>query len=499
MFVCSLTGGRVLILGAGISGITAAKTLHDAGFHNFRILEASDRIGGRIRETRLGEHTVELGAMWVYGRGSNPLYDLAQKYNISLVESEIDNWTVRDESGADVTTDANTALENLTDVLNTFNRHGTQTKLNRTPDYSVQSALRHFQWRPKTAVDDAVETFLLDFETGVSPDLLSGANLNMNETYEDFDNFEMLAVKDPRGFSAIVRELYNEFLDEDDYRVQFNKTVVRVEQSDTDVTVWTSDGEYFKADRVIVTFSLGVLQDRKVAFSPPLSDAKMMAIDKFGISKYTHIYVKYPFSFWDETLFILYASKVRGHFSCWLNMNTIYPGSNILQLSLFGPDSVWADRSTDKEIVEEVQKTLSSLYRNQTIPDPVDVKISRWNTDPLFMGAFSYWPATFSEQDMASLQKPEGRVHFTGEHLHPLHYGFAHAAYMVAQNVAKNVINRFQDQPDSSDQQTEFYSQMHHFRTKHSSDDLQISGSSLYSMVQSWGFGVFDVFSFLTF
>ncbi|XP_052794276.1 uncharacterized protein LOC128227614 [Mya arenaria] len=433
-------GGRILILGAGISGITAAKTLHEAGHQNFRIIEASGRLGGRIHEATLGSHTVELGAMWIYGKGSNPLYDLAMKYNISLVGSAVDDWTVRDENGYDVTDNANVALANITNVLKQFNAHGTHSKVTRSPDFNVQSGLRHFEWRPKSPVDDVVETFVLDFEVGAGPDVLSGSNLNMNETYEDFGNFEMLAVKDPQGFASIVRKLHDDILDQDDFRVEYDKTVVSIDQSGSDVTVLTADGESYTADYAIVTFSLGVLQERKVRFTPELSKSKMLAIDKFAINKYTHIYVRYQGAFWDDTLFILFASKLRGRFSCWLNMNSIYPESNILQLSLFGQDSTWADRSTDRDILAEMQRTLKTMYPNITIPEPLDFKISRWNTDPLFMGAFSYWPATFTEQDMTSLRKPEGRIFFSGEHLHSLHYGFAHGAYIVAQSVARDVM-----------------------------------------------------------
>lgn len=49
---CENADAEVLILGAGISGITAAKTLHDNGITNFTILEQRDRIGGRINSSR---------------------------------------------------------------------------------------------------------------------------------------------------------------------------------------------------------------------------------------------------------------------------------------------------------------------------------------------------------------------------------------------------------------------------------------------------------------
>lgn len=48
-------------------GISAGKRLSDAGITDFLILEATDRIGGRIRKTEFAGMNVEMGANWVEG------------------------------------------------------------------------------------------------------------------------------------------------------------------------------------------------------------------------------------------------------------------------------------------------------------------------------------------------------------------------------------------------------------------------------------------------
>ena len=57
----------VLILGAGMSGVAAARTLFEAGVKNFLVLEARDEIGGRMRSAKFAGVTVELGANWIHG------------------------------------------------------------------------------------------------------------------------------------------------------------------------------------------------------------------------------------------------------------------------------------------------------------------------------------------------------------------------------------------------------------------------------------------------
>ena len=65
----------VLILGGGISGIAAAKTLSDHGIKDFIILEGTDRIGGRMRKMEFFNNTIELGANWIQGVKNNPIED----------------------------------------------------------------------------------------------------------------------------------------------------------------------------------------------------------------------------------------------------------------------------------------------------------------------------------------------------------------------------------------------------------------------------------------
>lgn len=419
-----------------MSGISAAQTLSGAGYQNFLILEGTPRVGGRIKDARVGNHTVELGAMWIYGKGSNPIYDMAKRFKITFTDSFTDNWTVRDESGKDVTVAASAAYFGLESAIE--NAHALSKSV--SDDVTVLSSLRNSNWRPRTVVDNVIEAYRVDFETGAPPSTLSADNLHLQETFEDFGNHEMMAVVHESGFDEVVNGLRRSFMDDKDDQIVFNARVTRIEHNDNGVKVFTSDGNEYDADYVIVTFSLGVLQHREVEFVPALPFKKQLAIDKFGICEFTHIYLQFPTTFWDPTMYILRASKIRGKFSVWQNMNIVYPGSNILQLSLFGEDVGWADKSTDNEIVATLHAALCDLYPNTTVPYPSDYKISRWNTDPFTRGAFSYWPVGFTDENMRQMQAPVGRVFFSGEHLDPLHYGFVHGAFRSGQRTASDLL-----------------------------------------------------------
>src|SRR6266702_8608233 len=88
---------QVLILGGGVAGIIAARSLAAQGITDFLIVEARDELGGRMRSTAFGapnrQLTVELGANWIHGtqeedHPANPIFELALKHNLDTVESD---------------------------------------------------------------------------------------------------------------------------------------------------------------------------------------------------------------------------------------------------------------------------------------------------------------------------------------------------------------------------------------------------------------------------
>ncbi|KAK0056688.1 lysine-specific histone demethylase 1A [Biomphalaria pfeifferi] len=74
---------KVIIIGAGIAGLSAARQLQSFGV-DVVILEARDRVGGRIQTFRRGNYVADLGAMVVTGLGGNPVTVLSKQINMEL-------------------------------------------------------------------------------------------------------------------------------------------------------------------------------------------------------------------------------------------------------------------------------------------------------------------------------------------------------------------------------------------------------------------------------
>jgi len=98
---------RIVIVGAGSSGLAAASRLLKNGFRDVTILEASDRIGGRVYSVNIGyqspstteeerRHTVEIGAQWVHGEEGNVAFELATKEGLLDQQEHIQKSMIGD-------------------------------------------------------------------------------------------------------------------------------------------------------------------------------------------------------------------------------------------------------------------------------------------------------------------------------------------------------------------------------------------------------------------
>src|SRR5579871_3528944 len=71
---------RIIVVGAGLAGLAAARALRDRGYEVV-VLEARKRSGGRIQT----QYCVDMGAHWIYGTEGNPVTNLARQYALDTV------------------------------------------------------------------------------------------------------------------------------------------------------------------------------------------------------------------------------------------------------------------------------------------------------------------------------------------------------------------------------------------------------------------------------
>ena len=227
------------------------------------------------------------------------------------------------------------------------------------PDIPARVGLQLMGWNSTRPIDKVLEYFRFDFEHAKQPELVSFHQL--------FSRGEDFFVSDQRGLWSLYEDLYKPVIE----RILLRETVERIKYSDDSVEVHTKTNETFVADYALCTFSSGVLASGTVTFDPPLPKWKQESIYKNPMSVYTKIFLKFPWKFWDDHEFILHASKRRGYFPVFQDLDRpgILPNSSILLITVTGQDGRRIDEQTDDETKTEIMKTLRRIY-GQEIPDP---------------------------------------------------------------------------------------------------------------------------------
>ncbi|KAM5530898.1 hypothetical protein V8D89_015430 [Ganoderma adspersum] len=415
---------KVLILGGGVAGVTAARTLHEQGIDDFIVVEARHELGGRMMSHTFGaageDWTVEVGANWVQGTqtGSgpaNPVWELAKKHNISLRSSH-DFMSVEtyDDSGAiDFQAVFRQSIENF--------RSLTATAGARVPkqlvDMSARSGYALSGARPATRYEMASEYYQFDWEFGATPEETSwlASSWAHNHTFKTFSPENLLSV-DQRGFKTLIQAEADEFLV--DIQVRLNATVSAIFTSKKGVVVMLADGTTLSADHALCTFSLGVLQHDDVRFIPPLPTWKQEAIHSMAMGTYTKVFMQFPEKFWFDTEMALYADHERGRYPVWQTLDhpEIFPGCGILFTTVTGTFSQRIESMTNAAVQAEILSVLRSMFPKATIPEPLDFYFQRWYSDPLFRGSYSNWPANFLSEHQGNLRaNVDKRLWFAGE------------------------------------------------------------------------------------
>lgn len=267
---------------------------------------------------------------------------------------------------------------------------------------------------------------------------IAGSNLTFNQ-FSDANNF----VIDPRGYSAIIEGEASTFLKQNDPRLRLNTQVTNIEYSPRGVTVHNADGSCVQAAYAICTFSLGVLQNHAVKFTPDLPHWKQTSIEKFNMGTYTKIFLQFDETFWpNQTEYFLYADPVtRGYYPVWqsLSKNTFLPESNIIFVTVVSEQSYRVENMSDEETKNEVMAVLRKMFPDKKIPEPTAFMYPRWTKTPWAYGSYSNWPPSTTLEMHENLRANAERLWFAGEATSAEYFGFLHGAYFEGRIAGEEV------------------------------------------------------------
>ena len=380
----------VLVVGAGVAGLAAARALADRGTQAV-VLEARDRVGGRVWTERLDGQPVDLGASWVYGTRGNPVFKRAREWRLPLEETDWDRlWFPG--------VDTDDALEAIEEVETLYDRRGPGSVADAVPR----------AWRGDPLLDWALRTEIAG-EFGEDPDRLSLRHWRDDEEF--------------RGGDRVFTRGYGEFVErlEDGLDIRLGQVARVIRQGRDGVAVETERGR-FHAERAIVTLPLGVLQSGSVAFDPPLSIRKRQAIAGLRAGAYNKLAMVFDRPFWPRGM------EVVGHRGAY----SILMARGRTLVGLVGGD---AARAPVPEAPEDLLRALGA-------PRPVACVATRWHDDPFALGSYSVVPVGGTSGAFDGLAEPEGRIHFAGEATSREYRGTVHGAWLSGERAAREVRSR---------------------------------------------------------
>jgi monoamine oxidase len=418
-----------IVIGAGISGLAAARYLSDHG-EDVLILEARDRIGGRIWTSgRWADAPADMGASWIHGVTGNPITALATQAHAKTVVTDNNSTTYYLPGGSLATGAQVQAINGWTSkaasALSAYQNKG-------NVDASLRSVVQKaVGWNSLSDYNKA----LLGYDLNDYEHEYSGSVDQMSAWEFDSD-------ADLKGGDVLFPQGYHQVTDlvAAGLSVQTGQAVRRVDWDSTGVTV-TTDKAIFQAGYVVVTLPLGVLQSGAVVFGPGLPAAKRTAISRLGMGVLNKCYLRFPTKFWPDTDWLGYVPAVDkyGQWAQWINF-TRANGKPVL-LGFNAADFGRTIESwSDTQIVDSAMNTLRTIYGNG-IPAPIDYQITRWASDPYALGSYSYHPIGSTPTMRDQLAAAVGdRVYFAGEATHRTSFATVHGGYLSGIRAAKEVL-----------------------------------------------------------
>lgn len=411
---------RVVIVGAGVAGLAAAGELRTRGFDDVAVIEARDRIGGRVWTDTIGDgFPIDLGASWIQGVDGNPITAIARENDIATQRTDWDNGVFHYHG---VGEPARSARRGMRDFWRMAEEN---------PDMSFQSVRQELL---ATMNFSEADRRYLDYllTTEVENEYAAGLSDLSYRSVDGGSSFRGGDFVFPGGYGQVVDVLAS------GVAVTTGHAVTGIDHSGSTIVVTTDGGATFEADRVVVTVPLGVLKDGFIAFRPSLPVRKRDAIAKLEMGVLNKAYLLFDDVFWDRDVERLqYVSADGGP---WAETISLYPymGHPILAMLNSAAYGTGLERLSDREVVARAVAALTNMYGD--VPAPRDARITRWRSDPWAHGSYSYVPAGSTFAEHAALGEPVGdKLFFAGEATHDDYPATVHGAYLSGVRAARQV------------------------------------------------------------
>ncbi|XP_076315742.1 spermine oxidase-like [Tachypleus tridentatus] len=462
----------VVIIGAGMAGLSAVEHLIRNGMTNIVVLEAAKsktvctytlhfRYGGRIHTVYFGRQNsiVELGANWIHGGSpANPVFNLVVQNGLlpgNINYYERDNCHFVTSSGSMVEREMSKTVyglfQDLEKEMSHLEKCPTGTSVKEYINQREEDMVRTFKSDEGSLVH-SMFSFLkkyLEFHIGDSLEKLS------IQTMKNYKVFPGKHVKLPLGYKSLLDVIVYSL---PEGVLKLNHEVFQLDWAGPKCKVFCLNDKVFEADNVILTVPLGVLKTKCTSmFNPSLPRKYLEVIERTGFGRVGKIFLEFEQPFWKAgTIKYLHIAwdkaeweKMKIDPKQWIasvnGFEEVLNNPKVLVGWIAGPHSEYMEKVSDEEIKETCTLCLRRFLNKPSIPIPVRILRSKWCSDPLFGGSYSYLTLNNLPGDMDILATPlpsvtNLRLLFAGEATHPSYFSTTHGARLSGLREASRLV-----------------------------------------------------------
>src|SRR5260221_2314204 len=390
----------VIIVGGGIAGLVAAKEL--ANHYNIILIEADERLGGRIHSFREENFftIIEAGSEFIHGKLKETLH-LLKKAGIEYIP--VKGRMYRKEKGR--WNEQHDFIEGWDELLHKMK--------NIKNDMTMYDFLEKYYGQEDKS---DLRRHAIAFAEGF--DVADIKKVSLKFLYNEWSHEEGITYRIPQGYGALINYLAAE-CKKKGCRIIAGEPVKQIDWEKNSVTVYTANGKKYDGQKVVVTVPVSILQKAlgpaSINFTPPL-DEYVNAARQTGYGTVIKVILQFKKALWKKDTGFIFSDEI---FPAWW---TQLPNPVPLLTGWVGGSK--AELLSDEKDEALLQKAFISVANIFDLPvneikEKIETaKVFNWQKNPWSLGAYSYsMPETVAVRELLNTSV-NNTIFFTGEGLY---------------------------------------------------------------------------------
>ncbi|XP_076240610.1 uncharacterized protein LOC143183085 [Calliopsis andreniformis] len=459
---------KLVIVGAGIAGLAAAKTLEDANFKDYLLIEAQNEVGGRIKSISWNGSVIESGAQFLHGDQSQLAQLCYENDLLSDIQCRDGQGIFIRDNGVKVDEFLVKEIDDL--VRNTLEKHENyedrriETSCESIGKVLKTSLKKHLQQKNDSSVIKSIKKEIFDWNIRFL--VIDNSCLKLDELstkywgkFKYVGGLEHLSFK--AGYNSVTK-LIADGLNEKNLYLNTSVDSIQWQQVvdgdlDTPIILRLSDNTTVLSDCIIITSSLGYLKENyKKIFTPALPPLFSQTIENLGFGLINKIFLDFGMPWWEastrgfqflwkETKSDIFCSGTLAQWTRDLTGFDVLPDHKGVLLGWVGGQGAYiVETLNEQQVAIDCENLLKHYLKHDKIPPVKRCLRTQWHANKYIRGSYSHistrcdnsgvTPAALAEPIWGKVVRKHSStdipiILFAGEATHEHFYSTTHGAY----------------------------------------------------------------------